>query len=141
MSGITNDPTGTNQVKSKAVIQILSFLAQMCSITRHCTLAAVRYGTLATACALLRSVPLLACCYVYLFSYLLIISSVACVSVTMKQCVSVSMCTCYPALKSAYLRSFVSFGLSLRSSSSLLAWCTRFLAGKKKPHQATRFFS
>ena len=33
MSGITNDPTGTNQVKSKAVIQILSLMAQMCSIT------------------------------------------------------------------------------------------------------------
>ena len=34
------------------------------------------------------------------------------------------------ALKSAVC-SFGSFGLSLRSSSSLLAWCTRFLAGKK----------
>ena len=74
------------------------------------------------------------CCHVYLFSYLLIISWVACVSVTMKQCVSVSMCTCYPALKSALpaLCRVVSV-CRFAHPHSLIAWCTRFLAGKKKP--------
>ena len=68
MSGITNDPTGTNQVKSKAVIQILSFLAQMCSITKHCTTSSNSSASLAspqpTSSSLSSNVYLLSCLYV-----------------------------------------------------------------------------
>lgn len=60
----------------------------------------------------------------------------ACLGVGVGVCVV--MFTCYPALKSAV------FTRSRRSVASLILVprkSPRFLAGKKKPHQATRFLS